>query len=137
MAKLGVSYHDERGIRQRKIRRGALETEGGLITIGLMVYPRWWPEVPVSAHTHTYTYTLAHSRELVRTLVILLPPPPPTPSYRGLSGIYGLLGNQQEIDKTLFCPRLSFPRVSALISRIRDAFPRNIVSLEFEETFRH
>lgn len=135
MAKLGVSYHDERGIRQRKIRRGALETEGGLITIGLMVYPRWWPEVPVSAHTHTYTYTLAHSRELVRTSssCSLLH----HRRHRGLSGIYGLLGNQQEIDKTLFCPRLSFPRVSALISRIRDAFPRNIVSLEFEETFRH
>lgn len=87
-------------------------------------------------HTHIYIHTGPFSW-ISPDLVILLPPPPPTPSYRGLSGIYGLLGNQQEIDKTLFCPRLSFPRVSALISRIRDAFPRNIVSLEFEETFRH
>lgn len=87
-------------------------------------------------HTHTHIHTGPFSW-ISPDLVILLPPPPPTPSYRGLSGIYGLLGNQQEIDKTLFCPRLSFPRVSALISRIRDAFPRNIVSLEFEETFRH
>lgn len=67
---------------------GALETEGGLITIGLMVYPRWWPEVPVRAHTHTHTHTLAHSRELVRTssscsLLVLHYRHHPIVAYRG------------------------------------------------------
>lgn len=57
--------------------------------------------------------------------------PLPTPSHR--TGIFGLLGNQQEIDKTLFCRRLRFqPRASNLITRTRFSYSstvENIVSL--------